>query len=190
MDKYISSLLLFILIGILNTALGQTSANIDHQYDTAIELENDYDGYLLLQLEVAGNAPSIEIRKVYEPKRLGRPLKISLDVNKKILLYPLKQGKYQIVTVNTPFYNMPYKLDTSDRANWRFSILKNQVNYLGKLFIEQERTSRFVNVKLVNRLAEYLSEIKSQHEALLSVYPFRMANNYKDNFYELYYSNN
>lgn len=151
-------------------------------------------GYLLVKMDVTGVAPSLtvdglsnegalyldssEARK-YEDDEFTIALK---DVAKGFYLLSLPAGLYQVTQVNVPYFNLPFKLDTSKNTAWRFGIAEGKTNYIGTLFVDKERSSELVNVALYNRIATDFETIKTNYSALLVNAELRNGIGVRDDF--------
>lgn len=156
----------------------------------------DNKGLVLIELAVGGTAPSIEISKLAvkledaheELKSLSRAksFKISLkDYEPGFYTYPLEPGVYQITQINAPYFDLPHKMDTQRDVKWRFKVEANKLNYIGKLSINRERSANYVDIKLLNRLAASLPDIKSTLSALPEKLALINGIAYQDRFLEL-----
>ncbi len=143
-----------------------------------------HHGYLLLSLDVGGVAPSIEYSRKNDPRKI-KPLKLK-GKEKEFLLLPLRQGQYQITRVNAPYFDLPYSISTKDDPQWRFSIKRGKINYVGKLEIHKKRRQKTVYVALLNHIASDLEHISQQYSQLLTQYPMVNGYSVKDAFYEEY----
>jgi hypothetical protein len=152
---------------------------------------------MLIELDVGGTAPSMEIRKLvskHDDLHLHKGQKVvykteryKVDLKGKengFYILPLDEGIYQVTQVNAPYFNLPYKLSTNARRDWRFSIKEKHINYVGQLVIEKERGVSFVNVKLENRIAMDLHEITMQTAKLSEQLPLRLGTGVRDDFYK------
>lgn len=142
-------------------------------------------GYLLINLDVNGVAPSFHIRKLK-----GRPSSRKRQIyNVQIKAaaeglgwLTLEEGSYEFSRIDVPYFDLPYQLDTSDNLLWRFNVEAGRVNYLGKLFIDGRRSVNAVNVQLINRIAADLRLIQGEFSGILKSYPLRHAADYPDSF--------
>ena len=155
------------------------------------------DGYLLVKVDVAGVAPSLTVTRLknsgafyldesekYKP--LNQPFTISLKgLTEGFYSLVLRDGLYQVTSVNVPFFNLPFELDTSDQTSWRFSIADGKTNYIGELFIDSERSSKYVNVALFNRVATDKQVIETSFPELLTAAPLRNGSGVRDDFLKL-----
>ena len=150
-------------------------------------------GYLLLYVDVAGIAPSIEFAKMkYKRNQFyggnkKRPLEqhYSLVLKNKapgLYVVPLLAGDYQITRVNAPYYDLPYWRPTEQDDSWRFTVAEQQVNYIGELKIAKERGNDFIDVSLFNRFARYHEVMLTQYSELLGKYPLLLNPGYRDDF--------
>ncbi len=169
-------------IGLLPAASQAAPALLELSPANSVEpLRRDY-GYMLVSLEVGGSAPSMEISRERSGTRtLQIPLK---DKENGFYLAPLKKGKYDITRVNAPYFDLPFHVDTTDNRSWEFNIEAGKINYIGRLHIDKERGARWVEVRLLNRLAAELDDIRAvlgQHE---TVYPLVSGSSVRDDFLE------
>ena len=158
---------------------------------------NKGQGYLLVKMDVSSIAPSLTVDSLKnngdlylesgESRRLlDEEFTINLkDVDEGLYLLRLPAGLYQITQVNVPFFNLPFELDTSKKTAWRFSIAEGKTNYIGTLFVDQERSSKLVNVALYNRIATDRDQIKSELPDLLVQAELRNGAGVRDDFYEI-----
>lgn len=162
-------------------------------------------GYLLVNLDVSGTAPSLNLfkvssdlssidlpsidqsnyaRQLRSSTRKSKSITINLkDKNQGFYVLPLPQGVYQITRVSAPYFDLPYLKSTDNTRDWRFSIEEGKLNYIGDLYIAKERTSKNITAKLRNRLASDLSTINSTLSPLLSTTPLSIGVGVRDDFY-------
>lgn len=156
------------------------------------ELESGY-GIVMFDLDVAGKAPSIVIRRISTQSPFlsagskltfeTKPLRIPLtDTKQGFFAQRLKKGLYQITRVDAPFFNLPYKLDIENARAWRFYVAEEQINYAGKLVIEQTRGTEYIDVGLFNRFATDLKEIREAAGRFSESLPLNMATGIRDDF--------
>ena len=187
--------LIFLLILSLNSHAGRGSGRT---IAGLLPLEEVGDlkkseGYLLVDLLVSGIGPSFDFVKVMAKKdqryvtnqnlRFGKQ-KWSISLKGKPQgLYALKlpYGVYQITQVKAPFFNLPYHMDTEKRGRWRFSIVKGEVSFIGRLLIDDKCGDEYVNIKLINRLAADYQRIVAG-AVLLNDSPLRHAMAIRDDF--------
>lgn len=152
-------------------------------------------GYLLLDLDVAGTAPSFEFVRVadwdrrdsYDPPAIFGRIRNTQVVNlggktDGFYLIRVPAGLYQIIRVNVPYFDLPYQVDTGFRRQWRFSVQAGKTNYLGKFYVNQSRAARTVDVRLTNRIASDIDRWQSELGPLLAESPLRMGTGYRDDF--------
>lgn len=164
--------------------------------DNLVPLQKN-QGYLVLYLNVNGSAPSIEFKKIKSRKANKKGYLLSTDKmsftnntytialkDKKegIYLVPLLAGLYQITRVNAPYYDLPYWLPTENNKTWRFSIKKEQLNFIGEINIARERGTNFINVNFYNRLATHKAEIDTALNQLYTDFPLSLSVGYRDDF--------
>ena len=154
-------------------------------------------GYLLVKMDVTAVAPSLTVDRLknegelyldtnesrtFEDEEFTVALK---GVEKGFYLIRLPAGLYQITQVNVPYFNLPFKLDTSKNTAWRFGIAEGQTNYIGTLFVDKERSSELVNVALYNRYATDKQTISADYPTLLSSASLRNGIGVRDDFEQL-----
>lgn len=142
-------------------------------------------GYLLINLDANGVAPSLHIKKLKgrKPTRKKPTYTVRVkDVAEGFSWLTLDEGSYEFTRINVPYFDLPYQLDTSGNLLWRFNIEAGRVNYLGKLFIDGRRSVNAVNVQLLNRISADLRPIQNEFSEILKDYPLRHAVDYPDEF--------
>ena len=149
-----------------------SASNVSHSQIQVGDLEifpaavsgkaDNNQGVLLIEIEVGGVAPAIEIVRLTsdEDKRFNteltissrsRSTKIQLKGLENGLYYGyLPKGTYQITKVYAPSFDLPFYVDTELDNRWRFHITEKRTNYVGTLLIAAERSYQSVNVKLIN----------------------------------------
>lgn len=146
-------------------------------------------GYILINLDVEGVAPSMVLARLSSKNRALATSNVAFESEEKgFRLIAVKPGNYKIAEVITPFFNLPYRLSTEEDERWNFSVEAGKINYIGKLTIARERSEKDVHVSLKNRIATDLHSIKNQYQDLLAQYPLRQAIAYYDDFYADYSS--
>ncbi|TQV87809.1 hypothetical protein [Aliikangiella coralliicola] len=156
-------------------------------------LPNGY-GYLLIDVDVAGIAPSFSYVKVKSSKknpRKKKKVKYSKNGTHVVTLkhsenglyaLPMPAGTYQITQINAPFFDLPYKLDTSTKNEWRFKIEAGKTNFAGHLSIKKERSTRYLDVNLINRFATEKERLENTLQQLLSLAPLAHGVGVRDDF--------
>jgi len=153
------------------------------------------DGFLLLNADIHGSAPSIELMKLgkltdsgvlkeIEPSR-RKTLVIDLAGADGLRVASLPSGIYQIVRVNVPYFNLPYRKTTDTSELWRFEIQHEKLNYIGNIVIEKERSKRFVRIQRINRLAKDLDKIQGQLQHVTAKFPLVSSTGAPDEFLTL-----
>ena len=152
-------------------------------------------GYLLIDLDVNGSAPSLVYQQLSARDQYflkpGQKARLkgkekTLDLKGKtpgFYLAKVPAGLYQITRVNAPYFNLPFRMDTSSRREYRFSIEPGKVNYIGKLVIDKERSTQYVDINLINRIATNKSDIETQLAVLLQNHPLRLGVGVRDDFF-------
>lgn len=154
------------------------------------------NGHVLFDLDVGGKAPSIEFveLKLSRKSKPGeKPIysfgsdkyQASLkDLDSGMNLLALEAGLYQITSINAPFFELPYILDTKSKPEWRFRVHPDALSYGGKLVIEQERGKNFINVNLLKRFASDQQTIEQVATEFFPQLPLKMGYGNRDDFYE------
>lgn len=191
---------LFLLLWLCLIVLPAKASNLElYAAGSPLPLLQEDEGYALLNLEAGGTAPSIEFFAVRssESKYLKRDEKVfaqlfsGYELNLKdkapgLYLFVLPEGLYQISKVNAPYFNFPFVMRTDSRRTWRFHISRERINYIGHLFIDQERHTNSIDVSLFDRLASDLGDINRQLETLLNSYVLESGRGVRDDFYQWY----
>lgn len=96
--------------------------------------------------------------------------------------FSLPAGLYQITSVETPFFNLPYKYNTSKYRIWRIAVRPNEINYIGRLKVKDARTRDSISAKLLNRIAADRKAVESNIPEALAKYPLVGGAGYRDDF--------
>ncbi len=155
-------------------------------------------GYLLVKLNVGGEAPSIDYvmlssehmrfaskEKVINLHFLNQRKSKSLEMKQLppgYYMVEMDPGLYQITRVNAPYYDLSFWLDTANIESWRFAITPGAVNYIGELVIDKERGKNYIKTDLYNRFAMHKSEIEALLPNLLKQNPLMLNPGYRDDF--------
>lgn len=144
------------------------------------------DGLLVLSLEIEGVQASIKYRRITTVE--SQPIrKIILKSDKSnFFIEPLPKGQYQITSVNIPFFDLPYVVDTSEDPRYQFTIKPLAFNYVGHLFINKERSSKSVDVRLLNRIASNKATIEEVYHNILEQYQLVDGSGVIGNFLQEY----
>lgn len=152
-------------------------------------------GYLLIDLNLGGVAPSFIFAKVRSNKTNAKDVKLkssqlkdftSIGLKNKsngLYVIALKSGLYQISQVNVPFYDLPFRYETDNRREWRFRIESGKVNYIGQLLVEGERHVDKVTVRLLNRIATDKVRIERELSKIPFAYSLVSSPGVRDDFY-------
>lgn len=195
MIKYIPYLLIIILLEstTIFAAEDKSKKLKPLPLNKEIPLEKD-QGYLLIKLDLAGNSPTVEYRSIkskngqYLQKGEGLKLRgdaLTIDISNAsdgFYYLPMEEGLYQFTSVNVPYFDLPYILDTTETPSWRFSIVAGQINFVGTLELAKERDVNSINVKLFNRLATNAKELKELLADDLAQFPLRSGTGMRDDF--------
>ena len=94
----------------------------------------------------------------------------------------LPAGIYQVTEVSYPYFNLPFRLDTTREREWRFYVEEGKVNYIGQLKLARERSEDAVDVNLINRLAADYEHITATYSTLLDQFPLTSGIYLRDDF--------
>lgn len=163
---------------------------------SALEPLNDREGYLLIELDVANTSSSLEffrlkvnkqrfLKEGQKIKRANKVKKLTFKKGKEGFYFTkLPKGLYQIKRVNAPSFNLPFRMSTEERRQWRFSIVEGKINYIGKLEIEKKRSSRHVEINFLNRFAMSKGKIEALLIENLINYSLELSVGVRDDFFE------
>ncbi len=136
-------------------------------------------GFLLLGLYLEADAAMV-IKKIDASG--ARNVEWPLTNQNQWLLKTLPRGKYQIMEIKVPYFDLPYRKYTEDNPLWRFEIAEGKVNYIGKLEIEKKRTTNYAEIKRLNRIITDYDAIKKSFPELLQSYPLVNGMAIRDDF--------
>jgi hypothetical protein len=136
-------------------------------------------GFLLLGIYLEADAAMV-IKKIGTSG--ARNLEWPLTGQNTWVLKTLPKGKYQILEIKVPYFNLPYRKYTADNPLWRFEIEEGKVNYIGKLEVEKQRTTNYAEIKRLNRIITDYDEIKTSFPELLLSYPLVNGMAIRDDF--------
>jgi hypothetical protein len=186
----------FICFPAFNQAFGEEPRPISLQeLEKASPLINN-QGYLLLNLEVSGTAPSIEfvriaskgnapLAKSQKVKKRGKSMVFNLKgMPHGIYLAKLPEGLYQITQVNAPYFDLPFKINTENSPEWRFRIEQGKTNYIGHLVIEKERSTKYISASLFNRMARDLDKLTGDIQPITTLAPLTSGIGVRDDFFQ------
>lgn len=152
------------------------------------------EGYLLLELEAGGTAPSLRFALIRsfdqgypqhdKPLQARGPQQLLAlkGYQKGYYVLALPAGLYQVTRVEAPYFDFPFRLGTDGDPLWRFRIEAQKTNYIGQLVIHGERTSKAVDIKLINRLAAGMQEIQQSLRSLPGQPPLVSGSGTRDGF--------
>ncbi len=143
-------------------------------------------GYALIQLDVGGVAPSLELRRMGgKSGRRYASKKYTVDLSERekgLYLAQLPPGTYQITRVSAPYYDLPFRLNTASDARWRFKVHSGKTSYIGMLQIPEERSRTDVDIVFRNRIAATLDQIEDQFGAVIATAPLVTGRAERDDF--------
>lgn len=133
-------------------------------------------GYLVLDLRLEQRVSEVSfkgLRSSLGPFEKGRHL----------LLIPMKKGKYSLLTVASPSYDLPFKWNYSDYKRLQFEVLPGRVNYFAQIIVGDLRSSYGFEIHVRNRLAYTYGELLEKYGQQLAQYPIHYAGPITDHFY-------
>ncbi|MEM9335729.1 MAG: hypothetical protein AAGA33_12850 [Pseudomonadota bacterium] len=154
-------------------------------------------GYVLIGID-SGDTESFLTAKRLESK--GRELRLErgqpvetkagfrldlADRPKGFYFLVLRTGVYQITEVSYPYFNLPFRLDTTTRPEWRFFVEPGKVNYVGRLIVSRDRSENSVDVNLINRFAADYEDVTTAYASLFQQFPLASGIGIRDDFAEL-----
>ncbi|MDT0594530.1 hypothetical protein [Glaciecola petra] len=121
-----------------------------------------------------------------DPEKLkfnGKEFRLDLSDRTEIVYVNLPEGLYQIVRVDVPHYDLPFKISTNNSDKWRFLIQQQSINYLGTIAVSAVRTKDSVDMLWLNQFAKNLEDLQTRVTASSIVWPINNGIGYKDPFY-------
>lgn len=139
------------------------------------------DGYLVFKLDVEVDNARMQLIPIRWSSKAPVYYPLVADEHGYFRIQ-LRAGDYKVTELHTPYFNLPYILDTESTSTWQFHVEKQRINYAGELIIKKERTLKTVDVNLLNRFAMHSEEFCETHMGLCEQYPFATAAIYRDDF--------
>lgn len=142
------------------------------------KFELDYkQGYVVIDTDVR--------RTVSDWRLEGKVSMGRLPIGRNIQLIKMRPGSYQWTEISVPHYDLPHNLDLSDDKRWAFKVERHKINYFGTLIVGEDRGSKSVDARLVNRTAEILEMLRDQFPEQTALYDIKYAGTARDDFLEL-----
>ncbi len=148
-------------------------------------------GYLLLDLNLERDVGHIKLHTntKIKSKSKNRRDRGTIELGpfkagRHLRLIALPQGEYQWEETNVHHYDLPSYFSTVDDDRWQFSIKALRINYIGQLLVSEERSSRSVAVRLVNRIATSGEEVREKFATEIERYPLNNSGSFRDHFFE------
>ncbi len=170
-------------IGLILTLLSFSPSLLADQPDSEL---SGKQGYLVLDLDLGRRVSEI----VFAKRRSARNNRITskrmfgpFEKGRHLLFLPLDKGSYQLMTVSSPHYDLPYKQNYGRKKRLSFQIKPGRTNYFGKIIVGEERLTYGFYINVVNRLAGTLHELQEQYTEELDLYPIHYAGVLEDLFY-------
>lgn len=157
------------------TALLASSASAD---DGEEKIELDFkQGYVVIDTDVR--------RTVSDWQLEGKVSMGRLPIGRTIKLMPLRPGTYQWTEISVPYYDLPHALDLSDDPRWSFRVERHKINYFGSLVVGEDRGTKTVDARIVNRAAEVIELLREQYPEQMKLYELTYAGHTRDDFLAL-----
>jgi len=154
-----------------------------HAYaDDSLWESSKRSGYLLIYADLNYENATMRIKPLNSPSDATISIDLGGEGETRWVRRRLTQGWYQVVSIEAPYFNLPYRLTTDEKLSWRFEIRAEATNYFGTLFIDRERTKSDVDIRRYNRFATQLVEIREYIGVNQESYPLRSAFPYRDDF--------
>jgi hypothetical protein len=143
---------------------------------------SEKQGFLLIYADVEIENVTMHIWRRESTSRKPIPIKIDKVEGGSWVRVPLKSGRYVVKSVNTPYFDLPFKLHLDEKRAWDFRVADQKTNYFGVLHVGGERTRSTVDVRRYNRIGEQIQEIRNYANDNLEQYPLVTAYEYRDDF--------
>lgn len=191
--KYISLLLL--LLSFHPYSLSQTNWIVKQSLFFPDPKRDDW-GVGAIFLNIKQDNVSIIIRKIRDSivaqnasaadiKFTGDSIEIDLSSFEDVAFVNLPEGSYQIIQVNVPHFNLPYKISTDNEKTWRFNVVANKINYLGTMKVGAVRRKDVIDTVWLNQYATHFEQLTSLASQVNSDWEILQGIGYKDEFHAL-----
>ncbi|MEM7765797.1 MAG: hypothetical protein AAF290_17175 [Pseudomonadota bacterium] len=191
---------IFVFLSALILGLGTfTSANAQlmtlHTLDDLPKIKWRM-GYVLIGVDNGDTNAFLTVRRLEHNGRTPRrskgeltftPNSYRIDLSGReagFYLLGVPAGLYQITEVNYPYFDLPFRLSTTDQSEWRFFVEEGKTNYIGQLIVANERSRSTLDVNLLNRLATQWEQIHNDYQTLLAEFPLVSGVGSRDDFPE------
>jgi hypothetical protein len=95
----------------------------------------------------------------------------------------LARGLYQIVQIDVPHFDLPYKLSTDNEDTWRFRVREDHISYIGTVHVSKLRSKNTINAVWLNQFATHYAEL-TELVALSDIqWPIAHGAGYRDSFF-------
>lgn len=162
--------------------------------DSVPDIKNSR-GYLLIDLALNTDAASLHFIKLKSQsnqtflfadqkiKKTGKEMKLNFNkLPNGLYGRSLAPGVYQITRVDIPYFDFPYRVNTSDRRIWRFNIEAGKTNYIGQLAIAGERSTDTIDVRWLNRFATDYDRLTEGASQFPAEFPLVLSHGVQDEF--------
>ncbi|SMF61124.1 hypothetical protein SAMN02745866_03963 [Alteromonadaceae bacterium Bs31] len=151
--------------------------------ESGLNVLGESQGYLLIELDVGGVAPSMKYAMRRSSRSLGEERTLALNtIDQRFYLIKLRKGVYQVTQVLAPLYDLPYRLGAEQSSYWQFKIEPGKINYFGRLHIKPERLTDYVEIRRLNYIAASYDDIQDYIKTNSIPYPLSLAFAYQDDY--------
>jgi hypothetical protein len=136
-------------------------------------------------LEIKQSSLTASYKNIQDLKFSGfksNTIKLDLSGRKNLVYIHLPEGLYQIIRVDVPHFDLPYRVSTDNSDVWRFRITRGAVNYVGTLKVDAIRSKRSVNTVLLNQYAWRLASLEALMAKSTIMLPIVHGVGYQDPF--------
>lgn len=152
------------------------------------------EGYLLIDLQSQNPRILLKVRRMtkkakqipgrHHNRLISKEITLSLNnLDAGLYLATMSAGSYQITEVSVPFYDLPFRLDVSEKKRWQFKVEAKKINYLGHLYVNNERSVEDVEIKLSNQFATNYDNIYAQVILAYEELPLTFSQRLPDDYY-------
>lgn len=168
---------------IVRDALSQPTSKQDSFGIGAIYVDIKQSNTILYVQEI--NPSSIRSANE-DPEKLkfrGKEFRLDLSDKTDLVYVNLPEGLYQIVRVDVPHFDLPFRISTDNSVKWRFRIQQQSINYLGTIAVSAVRTKDTVDMLWLNHFAKNLKDVQTRVAESGILWPINNGIGYQDPFY-------
>lgn len=139
-------------------------------------------GFLLIYADVTNEYATMHVQRISSPGSPEIEIKLSGHGENRWIRKALKAGRYQVTSIKVPYFDLPFRLDTTEDQSWAFRVHGSSSNYFGTVSINRERTRNSVDIHRSNRLASQIQELRTYIGENRENYPLTTSFSYRDDF--------